>query len=71
MNLPRSYKTKRHNKKCMDTRSAKKLRHGRVYMLFSLYKNLPRSYKAFLPQKSPAKAAKVLLTMLANVVYYT
>ena len=38
---------------------------------FSLYKNLPRSYKTFLPQKSPAKTAKVLLTMLANVVYYT
>jgi hypothetical protein len=28
-------------------------------------------HKAFLPQKSPAKTAKVLLTMLANVVYYT
>lgn len=40
-------------------------------MIFSLYKSLPRSYKTFLPQKSHAKTAKVLLTMLANVVYYT
>jgi len=54
----------------MDTRSAKAAAWAFLYA-FSLYKNLPRSYKTFLPQKSPAKTAKVLLTMLANVVYYT
>lgn len=70
MNLPRSYKTKKHNKKRMDTRFAKSCGMG-VSICFFLYKNLPRSYKTFLPQKSPAKTAKVLLTMLTNVVYYT
>lgn len=75
MNLPRSYKTKRHNKKRTDTRSAKSCGMG-VSICFFLYikicHGVIRQYhRAFLPQKSPAKTAKVLLTMLANVVYYT
>ena len=105
MNLPRSYKTKKHNKKRMDTWSAKSCGMG-VSICFFLYikicHGVIRQYRiilsadtasevrqpperclsrkagivrgchrVFLPQKSPAKTAKVLLTMLANVVYYT
>ncbi len=71
MNLPRSYKTKRHNKKRMDTRSAKSCGMG-VSICFFLYIKICHGViRTFLPQKSPAKTAKVLLTMLANVVYYT
>lgn len=59
----------------MDTRSAKYCGMG-VSICFFLYikicHGVIRQYhKAFLPQKSPSKTAKVLLTMLANVVYYT
>lgn len=38
MNLPRSYKTKKHNKKRMDTRSAKSSGIGVSICFFFIYK---------------------------------
>lgn len=68
MNLPRSYKTKRHNKKRMDTRSAKSCGMG-VSICFFLYIKICHGViRLFCRRKA---LPKLLLTMLANVVYYT
>ena len=63
MNLPRSYKAKKHNKKRMDIRSAKKLRHGRVYMLFLYIKichGVIRQYRIILSADTASEVRQLL-----------
>lgn len=68
MNLPRSYKAKKHNKKAYGYPVRKKLRHRRVYMLFLYIKICHGVIRLFCGRKA---LPKLLLTMPANVVYYT
>ena len=63
MNLPRSYKTKRHNKKRMDTRSAKSCGMG-VSICFFLYikicHGVIRQYRIILSADTASEVRQLL-----------